>query len=311
MMTTAEILEEAIAGKTRFLARTITLLEIRDPSMGKAIDNHPKRREKQPGSPRVVGITGAPGAGKSTWVDCLIRAIRNNNETVAVVAIDPSSPFSGGAILGDRIRMETHTMDKGVYMRSLSSRGHLGGLSAAANEVVNLLDIVGFDWVIVETVGVGQSELSIMEIADSVVVLVTPESGDSVQAMKAGLFEVADMFLINKADRPGADAMARDLAEAVSLGVQNERVVPVLQGSGLHQEGVEALISAIQEHVDWCNGAGREIWSRRRGHARERFFLDLVMSQRRQQVLDSLSHEDREALRRGSKSPYALMEKLK
>ena len=174
-------------------------------------------------------------------------------------------------------------MDSGVYLRSLSSRGHLGGLSAAT-EVVALLDHVGFDSIIVETVGVGQSELGVMEVADTVVVIVTPEAGDTVQAMKAGLFEVADVFLVNKMDRPGADRMVKDLQESIDLGTTSSWVVPVLKGSGLQRQGHEAVLDTVVQHRQWCLGDGRTQWESRRADARERFLLDLVAERARQRA---------------------------
>ena len=199
-----QVFEGAAAGDRRLLARAISLIEDRADGVLGAIGRLTPSRQRGPGSPAVVGITGPPGAGKSTFVDQLITQARGQDQRVAVVAVDPSSPFSGGAILGDRIRMDQHVLDPGVFVRSLSSRGHLGGLCRAAGQVVDLLDAAGFDLVLVETVGVGQSELAVCEVADTAVEVLTPESGDTVQTMKAGLLEIADVFVINKADREGA-----------------------------------------------------------------------------------------------------------
>jgi LAO/AO transport system kinase len=251
-----------------------------------------------------VGLTGPPGAGKSTFADSLVRAARARGERVAVVAVDPSSPFSGGSILGDRVRMEGHTGDDGVYIRSLSSRGHLGGLSASTAEVVDLLDAAGFDRVIVETVGVGQSELGVMEVADTVVVLLTPESGDAVQAMKAGLFEIADVFAVNKADRPGAARLARELQRSLAL-VESAWTPPVLTASALEGRGVDAVETAVTDHLVFSVAAGRPQWEQRRGDARVRLFLDLVAEGARAHARELLQAGDLEgALRTGELTPH-------
>jgi LAO/AO transport system kinase len=200
---------------------------------------------------------------------------------VAVVAVDPSSPFSGGAILGDRIRMERHTGDAGAYVRSLSARGRVGGVSAACAEVVDLLDAVGFDRILVETVGVGQSELAVMEVADTVAVLLTPESGDAVQAMKAGLLEIADLFVVNMADRPGADSLARILRLAVALDEGEGWVPPVHLAVATAAEGLAAILASAADHRAWCAGPGRGGWDERRARGRMRQFLDLAADEAR------------------------------
>jgi LAO/AO transport system kinase len=305
-MEAAELIRRAAEGQRRFLARAITWVELRHAAIGAALAGCDVRRHRAPGAPHVIGITGPPGAGKSTFVDAIVRLARDRGQRVAVVAVDPSSPFSGGAILGDRVRMERHTGDDGVYIRSLSSRGHLGGLSAASTEIVDLLDVCGFDLVLVETVGVGQSELGIMEVADTVVVVLTPESGDAVQAMKAGLLEIADVFVVNKADRPGADRMARELARAVALddGPWRPEVRTAVAREG---EGVDAVVAAAAEHLAFCVGEGRERWARRRGDARLRLYLDLVAEQARVDAAAALTDEHRDALRAGTLSPYRLV----
>jgi LAO/AO transport system kinase len=299
-------LDRAIAGERRALARAITRIECRHGAIGAALSARPvRRRDHGVGQPHIIGVTGPPGAGKSTFVDRLVARARADGQRVAVVAVDPSSPFSGGAILGDRVRMERHTGDDGVYIRSLSSRGHLGGLSAACAEVVDLFDASGFDLVLVETVGVGQSELGIMEVADTVVVVLTPESGDAVQAMKAGLLEIADVFVVNKADRPGADRLARELARAVALddGPWTPEVRKAIARDG---EGVDAVVDAARAHLAWCVGAGRERWQQRRAAARIRLYLDLVAEKARRAADDALDPSTREALGAGEIDPHAL-----
>lgn len=287
----------AIGGDRRSLSRAITLLERHDPEILAQLARQSTRRAQHPGAPHVVGLTGPPGAGKSTLTDALIVKSRARGERVAVLAVDPSSPFSGGAILGDRIRMERHTGDDSVYLRSLSSRGHTGGLSTCASQLVDLFDAAGFDRVIVETVGVGQSEIGVMEVADTVVVVLTPESGDSVQAMKAGLLEIADVFAVNKADRPGADRLVRELAQSVSLsedpGAWRAPVQPVI-ASQEHAppgkpDGTEILWENLDRHLAWCMAEGLERWKRRRGEARLRLALDLVAEEAKRSALQRWS----------------------
>ena len=197
------------------------------------------------GQAHVIGITGPPGAGKSTLVDRLTAALRADGAAVGIIAVDPSSPFTGGAVLGDRIRMQSHTLDPDVFIRSMATRGSLGGLARATGDVIKLLDAYGFPWIIVETVGVGQTELDIARQADSTVVVLVPESGDSVQAMKAGLMEVADLFVVNKADRDGAHALVAELRFAVHLHYASSTTakdidweIPVLAAQAARDVGI-------------------------------------------------------------------------
>ncbi len=310
-----EIFAGARSGDIRALARAISLVEERVPGVEGALDGLTFRRRAGPGAPRVLGITGPPGAGKSTLVDRLIALARAEGRTVAVLAVDPSSPFSGGAILGDRLRMQSHALDTGVFIRSLSARGHLGGLSRATGQVVDLFDAAGWDEIIVETVGVGQSELAVCEVADTAVVVLTPESGDTVQAMKAGLLEIADVFLVNKADRPGAEALARELEQAVRLGAPGDGggwQAPVLTTSALEDQGIEAALDAIGGHARWLCGEGRVDWEARRGRGRLRTVLDLAAESARDEAAAHLQRDPAlaAALEGGEVTPAAAWAKI-
>lgn len=270
-----DVFARALSGDRRALARAISLIEGRAPGVAEVLASLSPRRRLGPGDPHVVGITGPPGAGKSTFVDRVVSHARAAGERVAVVAVDPSSPFSGGAILGDRVRMERHAEDPGVYVRSLSARGHLGGLSRATGQIVDLLDAAGFDRILVETVGVGQGELAVMEVADTVLVILTPESGDSVQTMKAGLLEIADVFCVNKADRPGAGTLRRELELAVHLDDRPGWQAPVGVSVASEDRGVEETLASLRAHRAWCMGDGRGAWEARRADGRVRTYLDL------------------------------------
>ena len=234
-----------LAGDRRALARLLTLVE-RDPGSLPAIVGavHPHT-----GRAYTVGFTGPPGAGKSTLVDGFVRVLRGEGKSVGVLAVDPSSPFTGGAVLGDRIRMQTHYLDDAVFIRSLATRGAHGGLSAAAGASVRLMDAFGFDYVLIETVGVGQTEIDIVGVADTVVVVMVPESGDAVQSIKAGLMEIGDVFVVNKSDRQGAQRLAATVRAALQLGpVEEWWGFPVLLTRADEGQGVEELRRTVMEH---------------------------------------------------------------
>ncbi|MFZ0625970.1 MAG: methylmalonyl Co-A mutase-associated GTPase MeaB [Acidimicrobiia bacterium] len=235
-MSGSEIVERALSGDRRALARLITMIEDRDPAVGPWLSEIPETIQPA----RRVGITGPPGAGKSTLVGAMISRLRSRGLSVAVLAVDPSSPITGGALLGDRIRMQDHVDDPGVYVRSMASRGHLGGLAESAAPVIGLLSRAGFDLVLVETVGVGQSEVEVMDLVDQVVLVLAPGWGDQIQADKAGVTEITDVFVINKGDRPGVDVVKRALAETVAAGK-----APILVTTATSGEGVADLVDAV------------------------------------------------------------------
>jgi LAO/AO transport system kinase len=243
-MDVENLFERFTAGDRRALARLITLIENRAPEVAAVMSDVYSRA----GRAIVIGLTGPPGAGKSTLADKLIAELRGAGKTVGVVAVDPSSPFSGGAVLGDRVRMQAHFLDPGVFIRSLSSRGRHGGLAGATREVVRLLDAFGFDVILVETVGVGQTELDIMRLAHTTVVVLVPEAGDTIQVMKAGLLEIADVFVVNKADRDGARRLKSELESMLHLRPASAWSVPVVLTEAISGAGISELASKIEMH---------------------------------------------------------------
>ncbi len=248
----AELAERFAQGDTRALAQAITVVERGGPPAAELLG---RLRGRPAAPPPSVGFTGAPGAGKSTLVDAMIRAARERGATVGVVAVDPSSPYSGGAVLGDRLRMDAHLLDPGVYVRSMGARGHLGGLSSTAGEVVWLLGAFGFDEVLVETVGTGQSEHEVPSIVDSTVVVLTPGMGDGVQLEKAGIMEIADVFAVNKADLPGAPTVVRELRTMLNMGPRNAWRPPIVATVATGgDDSPAALWAAIEQHREHLGG---------------------------------------------------------
>lgn len=330
------------AGRKVALARAISVVENRRPGFRELLHEvHPHA-----GAAHRIGITGPPGAGKSTLVSGLVRHYRECGERVAVIAVDPTSPFTGGALLGDRIRMAEIALDPGVFIRSMATRGSLGGLALATEEVCDVVAAAGFDRILIETVGVGQTELDVASTADSTLVVLVPESGDSIQAMKAGLMEVADLFVVNKADRPGADRLAREISVALHLragrlmrnvpahhGVDlsglaaGPRVTPaaedpagsadweapVLQTVAETGRGVTELAAALDSHTDWLVRSG-ERSRRRRARLAGRVREEVDRSVRQRVWADpaaaSLLEAAGERLERGETSPFEVAARI-
>jgi LAO/AO transport system kinase len=262
-----DLVGRARNSEPRAVARLISLVEDASPhlrSVAAALAPYSGRA-------RVIGLTGPPGVGKSTSTSALVTSLRRQGKRVGVLAVDPSSPFSGGALLGDRIRMQEHATDRGVFIRSMATRGHLGGLSWATPQALRVLDAAGFDVVLVETVGVGQSEIDVVSLADTTVVLLAPGMGDGIQAAKAGILEIADVFVVNKADREGAEATVRDLKNMVAMsrrgiGGPSWRQ-PIVRTVASKLEGVDEVVTALDSHLDWLVSHG-ELERRRDRRAR-------------------------------------------
>ncbi len=258
--------ERARQGDPRSLARLVSLVENGSPQLRELLS----MLAPLTGKARVIGLTGAPGVGKSTLTSALLKAFRADGRRVGVLAVDPSSPFTGGALLGDRIRMQDHADDRDVFIRSMASRGHLGGLAAATGQAARVLDAAGFEVILIETVGVGQAEVEIASLADSTLVLVAPGMGDAIQAAKAGILEIADLFVVNKADRDGAQQVVRDLRNMIAMADREPGAwkPPIVTTTAVGGEGVDELVTRLAGHAEWLESSG-ELEHRRVARARD------------------------------------------
>jgi LAO/AO transport system kinase len=296
-------------GDPRAVARLISLVEDASPLLREVAE----RLAPYTGRAEIIGITGAPGVGKSTSTSALVSQLRRSDRRVGVLAVDPSSPFSGGALLGDRVRMQEHATDTGVYIRSMASRGHLGGLAWAVPQAIRVLDAAGCDVVLVETVGVGQSEVDVAGLADTTVVLLAPGMGDGIQAAKAGILEIGDVYVVNKADRDGADQVVRELRSVLGLGFEaGGWRPPVVKTVAQTGDGIADAVEAIAKHRQRLASTG-ELEVRRRRRARDEVEAIAVTALRRR-FGDVHGHADLDSLAEtvssGALDPYTAAERL-
>jgi LAO/AO transport system kinase len=301
----AGLLPGIAARSPRALGRAISLLETGGAAQRELIH----RLYPLTGRARVAGITGPPGAGKSTLVDRLARLFRRRGETVGILAVDPTSPYTGGALLGDRIRMQSLYTDPGVFIRSMATRGALGGLARASRDAVDLLDAAGFDWVLVETVGVGQDEVDVVRSVDTVAVVTVPGLGDEIQAIKAGLLEIADVYVVNKADREGAERAFKDLHTMLSLGEHGAWVPPIVKTVASRDEGIEPLAGELARHLDHLRASG-ELERRRLSHLRLR--VETLLKERVVAAADQVLGVEREVEQGFARrlDPYQVADRL-
>lgn len=310
MCEVEEMVQKMFGGDEQCLARLITMIERGAPEVPQIMS----QINLNLGKSHIIGITGPPGGGKSSIADRLTGLMRADGFSVGVVACDPSSPFSGGAVLGDRIRMQQHYLDREVFIRSMATREGRGGLSPTAKEVLKLMDAFGKDFILVETVGVGQTELDIMDAADTVVVVLVPEAGDAIQAMKAGILEIADVFVINKADREGADAVVEDLKQVLRLNPKHEWwEVPVLTTEAINNVGIDELYEGIRNHRKALEEAG-QLDIRRKAQRRAEF-LQVVERSVRERILALIKKNEQlmaslERVERGEIDPYSATDDL-
>jgi LAO/AO transport system kinase len=302
------LVEKVLQGDSRSIARAISWIENEHADKEKLIDQiYPHC-----GKAIVWGVTGPPGSGKSSLVDHIISITRQNNKKVAVIAVDPSSPFSGGAILGDRVRMQKHATDDGVFIRSMASRGHLGGVSGATADAIKVLDAAGFDLILIETIGVGQTEIQIMELSDIVLLVLVPGLGDEIQALKAGVMEIGDIFVINKSDRDDADKVKAEVEYALSFKEMDENTIlnPVVKTSARLNEGIQELIDSTDEYLRKIMENGTlEIKRRKRLAGEIKHILSKKIEEELHKFIKNDTKMDRwiDSIFDGKRSPYVLV----
>ncbi|AWZ03495.1 MULTISPECIES: methylmalonyl Co-A mutase-associated GTPase MeaB [unclassified Streptomyces] len=306
-----QLVAQAREGRPRAVARLISLVEGASPQLREVM----AALAPLTGNAYVVGLTGSPGVGKSTTTSALVSAYRQAGKRVGVLAVDPSSPFSGGALLGDRVRMSDHASDPGVYIRSMATRGHLGGLAWAAPQAIRVLDAAGCEVILVETVGVGQSEVEIAAQADTSVVMLAPGMGDGIQAAKAGILEIGDVYVVNKADRDGADATARELNHMLSLGESRGKGdwrPPIVKTVAARGTGIDELVEALEKHRAWMDERGVLAERRTARAAREVETITITALRARLADLRGDAHLDALAARvaAGELDPYAASDAL-
>lgn len=307
-----DLVHEISQGSPRAAARLMTWLENEDE---RAVPVMEKLHAKT-GRAYIIGVTGSPGAGKSTLTDKLTRAIRNKGLSVGIVAVDPSSPFTGGAVLGDRIRMSAHSVDPGVYIRSMATRGFLGGMAKATCDVVKVLDAFGKDIIIIETVGVGQDEVDVIEIADTTCLVLVPGLGDAIQSLKAGIMEIADIYVINKADRPGADQLSFEVCSRVEQDVQikhKDWTPAVLKTIAVDDEGINEFLEGIEKHREHLETSGQLLVKRKERTYRET--LRLIHNELFRLVRQQLQQNGRleklvEQILERKRAPYSIMQEI-
>jgi LAO/AO transport system kinase len=307
--------EKVIAGDVRSVARLIRDIDDGMPEVREIL----KALYPHTGKAYVIGITGAPGVGKSTLVDQMVGHLRKNDQTVGVLAVDPTSPFSGGAILGDRVRMQRHSMDEGVFIRSLATRGHFGGLTQSTRSSIDVLDAMGKDYILVETVGVGQDEVDVVRSAHTTVIVVIPGMGDDIQAIKAGILEVGDIFVINKADREGTDKTLSDLRLMIDMDqrkyAEGKWKPPILKAQAVFDKGVGTLLEEIEKHRHYLADAGGGLQVRRKTDKVRQELAEMVKNRLIEEVVHQLTETGEfdkavEAIVEGKVDPYTACDNL-
>jgi LAO/AO transport system kinase len=311
----SSVAEKVIAGDIRAVARLIRDIDDGMPEVREIL----KELYPSTGNAYVLGITGAPGVGKSTLVDQMVNHMRKDNKTVGVLAVDPTSPFSGGAILGDRVRMQRHSMDEGVFIRSMATRGHFGGLTQSTRSAIDVLDAMGKDYIIVETVGVGQDEVDVVKSAHTTVIVVIPGMGDDIQAIKAGILETGDIFLVNKADREGADKTVSDLRLMIDMDRKKYEggkwKPPILKTQAVFDEGVSEFLEEIEKHRQYLiQNTGGLQFRRKRSRVREEL-TDMLKKRLIEEVLENLTETGQfdqavDSIVEGKTDPYSACENL-